>query len=45
MRFDPPGKPEVIVMLELDNANDHWHVVRISNMDALARNLTASDTQ
>ena len=41
--FQAPDKTAPItVMLELENVDEHWRVVRISNMDELARNLNAS---
>jgi hypothetical protein len=41
--FQAPDKTApTTVMLELENVDEHWRVVRISNMDELARNLNAS---
>ena len=40
--FQPPGQENIKVGLELENRDNHWHVIRISNLGALARILTAS---
>lgn len=40
--FQPPNKDKITVILELENLDDHWHVVRISNLGELSRILTES---
>lgn len=40
LRFQPPGKEEIQVQLELENTKDHWRVTRFSNLDAIARSVS-----
>jgi hypothetical protein len=37
MKFQPPERPQIIVMLELEKKDNHWQVVRFANLDELAR--------
>lgn len=39
LKFQPPGKNEIIVQLELENVDNHWKVVRFSNLDSIARSI------
>lgn len=37
MRFQAPEKKEVVVEVELENTDNHWHVTRFSNIGAIAQ--------
>lgn len=40
LRFKPPDKNEIQVQLELENADNHWRVVRFSNLGSLAKSVS-----
>ncbi len=40
LRFQPPDKPEILVELELEKLEDHWHVIRLSNLANLAHSVS-----
>lgn len=37
LKFQPPEKSQVVVMLELQKKDQHWQVVRFANLDQIAR--------
>lgn len=37
LKFQPPGKSELIVQLELENVDNHWKVIRFSNIDTVTK--------
>jgi hypothetical protein len=42
MIFQPPGQKNITVMLELENVENRWRLIRISNLGVLAGILSAS---
>ncbi|MBX9686507.1 MAG: hypothetical protein K2X27_07380 [Candidatus Obscuribacterales bacterium] len=37
MKFQEEGKKELLVEMEMENVDNHWRVIRFSNLDALAK--------
>ena len=45
LKFQPPGKEELVVELELQKTENHWRVERFSNLASLSKTLSRNSEQ